>query len=327
MKRKICMMLLSIALVGTLALNGCGSSSASTESTDEQEETTAEDEETEEEDTSEEEESSETDDILESAADEAEVSEKNFEDVQSTSEFLELGEYKGLTLELSEDAEIASGNIATIDYVGSVDGVEFDGGSAEDYDLTIGSGTFIDDFEDQLIGHKKGDEVLVEVTFPDDYQSEDLAGKDAEFKVTIKAIKEKSTADVFDDVVADSKVLAYPKDLYDAWVETARALNENYAEQYGMSYEDFLESQGQSEESMDNIMRNMVKYQLVAKAIMEAENIAFDGEEYENRKQEVFDAYGVEGAEELEEQGMSAVQLDTNICCSLAYKVIEQYQE
>mgnify|MGYP000300689606 FL=1 len=84
-----------------------------------------------------------------------------------------------------KDRAVKDGDVVNIDYVGTVEGEEFDGGSAEGYNLTIGSGSFIDDFEDQLIGHNPGDEVKVEVTFPDDYSSEDLAGKDAVFDTTI----------------------------------------------------------------------------------------------------------------------------------------------
>ena len=94
--------------------------------------------------------------------------------------------------ELSEDADavVADGDTVSIDYVGSVDGVEFDGGNSngEGYDLTIGSGAFIPGFEDQLIGHKVGETVTVEVTFPEDYQSAELAGQDAEFVVDIHGI-------------------------------------------------------------------------------------------------------------------------------------------
>lgn len=94
--------------------------------------------------------------------------------------------------ELSEDtdAEVADGDTVSIDYVGSIDGVEFDGGNSngEGYDLTIGSGAFIPGFEDQLIGHKAGETVTVEVTFPEDYQSAELAGQDAEFVVDIHGI-------------------------------------------------------------------------------------------------------------------------------------------
>lgn len=89
--------------------------------------------------------------------------------------------------------EVQMGDTVVIDFVGTVDGQEFDGGTAENYSLEIGSGNFIDDFEDQLVGLKKDDVKTVEVTFPDDYATEDsgffnLNGKDAVFKVTIKSI-------------------------------------------------------------------------------------------------------------------------------------------
>lgn len=85
---------------------------------------------------------------------------------------------------------IVDGDTVNIDYVGSIDGVEFDGGNSggTGYDLVIGSGSFIDDFEQQLIGHVAGDEVSVEVTFPEDYSSADLAGKDAVFAVTVNGV-------------------------------------------------------------------------------------------------------------------------------------------
>ena len=87
---------------------------------------------------------------------------------------------------------VEDGSEVSIDYVGTMDGVEFDGGSATDYALTIGSGSFIDDFEQQLIGSHPGDKVTVNVTFPDPYTSNpDYAGKDASFAVTIKGIYEK----------------------------------------------------------------------------------------------------------------------------------------
>jgi trigger factor len=80
-------------------------------------------------------------------------------------------------------------DIATIDFVGSVDGVEFPGGKGEDFNLTLGSGQFIPGFEDQLIGAKAGEQRDVKVTFPADYQAADLAGKEALFAVTVKEIK------------------------------------------------------------------------------------------------------------------------------------------
>ena len=89
-----------------------------------------------------------------------------------------------------EDVTAADGDKVNIDYVGSIDGVEFDGGSTngEGSDVTIGSGSLIDDFEQQLIGMKPGETITVKVTFPDDYATEDLAGKDAEFVTTLNGV-------------------------------------------------------------------------------------------------------------------------------------------
>ncbi len=91
--------------------------------------------------------------------------------------------------ETKEGGVVETGDIANIDYVGKIDGEAFDGGSAEGYDLTIGSGTFIDGFEDGLIGAENGSTVDVTVTFPEDYQATDLAGKEAVFTCTINSIK------------------------------------------------------------------------------------------------------------------------------------------
>ena len=104
-------------------------------------------------------------------------------------------------LSADESISVADGDQVSIDYVGTIDGVEFDGGSAEDYSLTIGSGTFIDDFEQQLIGHNVGEEIMVEATFPDDYSNADLAGKDASFDVTIKGVM--VTPELTDEFVAE----------------------------------------------------------------------------------------------------------------------------
>ncbi|MFD1428905.1 trigger factor [Lacticaseibacillus mingshuiensis] len=140
-----------------------------------------------------------------------------------------LGDYKGLTVdkpdrEVSDD-EVASeldkrreaqaelvvkddtpaenGDTVTIDYVGTSDGKEFDGGSAKNYSLELGSNSFIPGFEDQLVGHKAGEDVLVKVTFPENYQAEELKGKDAEFQVTIHEVKEKQLPALDDDFAKD----------------------------------------------------------------------------------------------------------------------------
>ncbi len=171
-----------------------------------------------------------------------------------------LGEYKGVTVEKADttvsakevterlnreleknarvvdvDREIKTDDTATIDFVGSVDGVEFAGGKGEDYPLTIGSGTFIPGFEDQLIGHKTGETVDVNVTFPEEYGAKDLAGKAALFKVTIKGVKEKQVPaadDEFASEVSEFDTLdEYKKDLKKTIKEEkekqAAAANEN----------------------------------------------------------------------------------------------------
>ncbi|MCR5812201.1 MAG: FKBP-type peptidyl-prolyl cis-trans isomerase [Lachnospiraceae bacterium] len=94
---------------------------------------------------------------------------------------------------LNADTALAvkDGDVVNIDYTGTIDGTEFDGGSAQGYDLTIGSGSFIDNFEQQLIGTHPGDQVTVNVTFPEEYPNNpDLAGKPAAFAVTVNGIKE-----------------------------------------------------------------------------------------------------------------------------------------
>ncbi|MDO4169550.1 MAG: trigger factor [Lachnospiraceae bacterium] len=101
-----------------------------------------------------------------------------------------------------EDRAIEDGDIALIDYSGSVDGVKFEGGTAENQTLVIGSGSFIDNFEEQLIGKNIGDEVEVNVTFPDEYHAPELAGKEAVFEVKINGIKVKELP-VIDDEFAE----------------------------------------------------------------------------------------------------------------------------
>lgn len=102
------------------------------------------------------------------------------------------------------DSEIENGNIAVIDFKGMLDGEAFDGGTSEDYSLEIGSNTFILGFEEQLVGHKAGEEFTIKVTFPEDYPSEELAGKETEFEVKIKEVKVKELPELNDEFVSDT---------------------------------------------------------------------------------------------------------------------------
>lgn len=103
-------------------------------------------------------------------------------------------------LEVTEEA-IEKGYTAVFDFVGSVDGVEFEGGKADNYQLEVGSGQFIPGFEDQMLGMKAGDEKVVKVTFPEQYPAKDLAGKPADFKVTIHEVKKVVTPELNEEFV------------------------------------------------------------------------------------------------------------------------------
>ncbi|MDE6387446.1 MAG: trigger factor [Lachnospiraceae bacterium] len=102
-----------------------------------------------------------------------------------------------------EDRPVKDGDMTTLDFEGFVDDVAFEGGKGENYPLTIGSGAFIPGFEEQLVGAEIGKEVEVKVTFPEDYQAENLKGKDAVFKCTIKEIKEKELPELDDEFASE----------------------------------------------------------------------------------------------------------------------------
>ena len=102
-----------------------------------------------------------------------------------------------------EDRAAANGDITTIDFEGFVDGVAFDGGKGSDYALTLGSGTFIPGFEDQLVGANTGDHVEVKVTFPEEYQAKELAGKEAVFQCDVKKIETKEVPELDDEFAKD----------------------------------------------------------------------------------------------------------------------------
>lgn len=182
----------------------------------------------------------------------------NIDELYSDS-FAEPGEYKGIEIEyvvpVPSDAEIDSkidqdlesltstesvgdrpvqdGDIVNIDYVGTLDGVAFDGGTASGYDLTIGSGQFIDGFESGLIGAKKGDVVELNLTFPENYKA-DLAGKAVVFKVTVNEINEKVKPELNDETVSKigagyKSVDEYKESVREALYEANKATAVSYA--------------------------------------------------------------------------------------------------
>lgn len=233
--------------------------------------------------------------------------------------------YKDLSMD--EDLEIADGDEVNIDYVGTVDGVEFEGGNSNGagYDLTIGSGSFIDDFEEQLIGHKPGEDVTVEVTFPDGYQDEELANKDASFAVTINGImkapeltdefveenladiEEVSTAEEYRSkvennfyeqhleeyltnyIVENSTVVSYPK----KYLKVMKGINKN-DDNMGTDIDDEIEY----EKELTERAKEDVKERLVYQAIFESAGLALDMDAY---FEEMAESGGEEYVENMKE--------------------------
>ena len=109
----------------------------------------------------------------------------------------------GKLKEVADDEAAKDKDVANINFEGFVDGEAFDGGKAEGFDLTLGSKSFIDTFEDQIIGHKKGDEFDVNVTFPEEYHAENLKGKPAVFKIKLNSIKRKEEAELNEDLAKE----------------------------------------------------------------------------------------------------------------------------
>ncbi len=166
-----------------------------------------------------------------------------------------LGEYKGLkatkTVKAVGDEEIASellglqnrnarmvdktgkakdGDYATIDFEGFVDGVPFEGGKSEGYPIQLGSGQFIPGFEEQVVGHKVGEAFDIEVTFPEEYQAAELAGKKATFKIVLKELKEKEMPELDDDFAKDVSEFDTLADLKADLLAKAEAEAEKQAE-------------------------------------------------------------------------------------------------
>ena len=213
-------------------------------------------------------------------------------------------------LEPVEGRPAKDGDSVLIDYAGSVDGVAFEGGTAEGQNLVLGSGSFIPGFEDQIVGHNVGDEFVVNVTFPEEYHAADLAGKAAEFKVVLHDIKEKVIPEINDDFAAEKSefetLAEYREDLKkklaekkekDAKRDTENELIakaaenaeidipecmfdnavenmlENYRRQisnYGIKFEDYLKMTGNDIESVKEQIRPNAERQVREQLVLEA---------------------------------------------------------
>lgn len=266
-----------------------------------------------------------------------------------------------------EGRPVASGDTAIIDFEGFVDGVAFEGGKGENYSLVIGSHSFIDNFEDQLIGRNTNDEVEVNVTFPQDYHAENLKGKPAMFKVTVKEIKTKELPELNDEFAQDvsefdtldeyredvRKSLTERKvkdaqrekenkvvekivegsrmDVPEAMVQTeVRRMAEDFAQRLsaqGMSIEQYFQYTGLTSDKLFDDMKpeaeKRIKNRLVLEAVVKAENITVNDEDFEEELKKMAEMYkmGIDKMKELMDEETSE-QIREDIAVEKAVKFV-----
>ncbi|MGN0353713.1 MAG: trigger factor, partial [Muricoprocola sp.] len=266
------------------------------------------------------------------------------------------------TIEELTDCTVEAGDIANIDYEGKLDGEAFDGGSATGYDLGIGSGTFIPGFEDALIGMAVGETKDIELTFPEEYYSEDLAGKDVVFTVTVNSVKrvptltdevaqkvagqtaeeykesirqelvekalEQRKSNVQNELVAkateNATIKDYPEANLEYTINHGMAYYEYIAAMYGMTLDDFLAANGMDQESFRAEMEPVAKQALAQEMVL----LAIAKEEGLELTDEEYET----GLSELTaQQGLTDSQTlldaygETYIRCSLTQQKVVQY--
>lgn len=259
------------------------------------------------------------------------------------------------------DMEIADYFWVTMDYEGLIDGESFAGSTATNYDLKIGQGTFPESFESQLMGHKQGDSLTIDVEFPEEYDNRDIAGKTATYNITItrvsvalgeptpdwtrmyfgqsveeyKAAKlEEVTAELASEadtklrteawfeVFDQSEVLAYPEDMIEVWTKYSQDSYARYAEKLGMDYEDFLAEYGVTETAISENAMRYVKSYLVATAILENEGIDEDDQVYRTKKNELLSSSGYASEDAAVANGISSENIDMTVRYYLACDII-----
>ena len=239
------------------------------------------------------------------------------------------------------DRPVQEGDLVTMDYVGTVDGVAFEGGTAEGANLEIGSGQFIDGFEDQLIGHSVGEQFDINVTFPEGY-SEELGGKDAVFAITLHKIQEVIVPELTDDLLPElgteaKTVKEYKelikKDLEKSNAETAKTENEQkvwaaliencvidkYPEDKLEETISGIESEVSYVASMydmsasdfiktyygitsEEMAKNLIKQEYAIELIAEKEKLELNNDDYEKGLAELAEQYGYDNVDEFEEE-------------------------
>lgn len=249
--------------------------------------------------------------------DQAEISEKNLAD-NDWSTFLNLAEYKGLTLRYPEEAAAKKGDKVNINFVGTIDGVPFDGGSGDEI-LVLGSNTFFESFEEQLIGHKKGEIVDVVIIYPEDYYNKELRGKKAHFAVTINYIEKMNPTEAFVYVVNKSKIKNYPMDLYNEMLYIFREAFTKLSEEYNIPYEELVHTFGYEE---DVRTREDAKAWLVSKAILQQEGITCNNALYQETEASILTSKGYNSRQEAIDGGVLEGYIDYQVEIKVATNLI-----
>ena len=301
MKKK----LLVCALALTFALSGCSASQnssadsgAASETADESLTESVEGEVYEEDDETNAAEPSET-----AKADmDLEISDKNLADGKA-SDFVTIGDYKNLQVTYPEGTTAEAGMTANIDFSGTVVGEDAprDGMTSEDFDLQLGSNTFIEGFEDALIGHKSGETVEFTIPFPANYAEETLAGKDTDWVVTIHSLSNGTVATAFTDFTNTATISSFPKDVYDSALEYIKEIYTISAENNGQTLDDFIAA---NKIDLDMQARSEARSWLVSKAVMEAENVTEESDEYTTTMSSLLQVFGYKTLEDALAAGM-----------------------
>ena len=237
---------------------------------------------------------------------------------------------------VKEEGEIAEGDIANIDYEGKKNGVAFEGGTATGYDLEIGSGSFIDGFEDGLIGVSVGETVDLNLTFPENYQSADLAGQAVVFTVKVnsaktmsgvgpeqiyeelgfKSVKEyeenvKDTAIknyLYNELIENSKVNSYPEEDAEFLKDQIISMFETQLTSYGMTLESYISQNNMTNDDFDKYVLENETYPMIDEtmplyAVLDKENVTVTQDDIDNKIAEIIKEQGDDSitAEELKE--------------------------
>ncbi len=241
------------------------------------------------------------------------------------SRFIRLADYKGREILAPADTALETGMTAEIDYTGSIDGELFDGGSGEGYELTIGSGSFIEGFEEQLTGHRAGEQVDVSVTFPKDYYESSLAGKKADFSVRINKIYKNTPYAVLSQITDESEVLRYSKKTYEDWLESYKASFTAYGYKEGDNLNSFLEENGLPREDLDSMIFSSMKVELVTGAILDAEGISMDDDRCRDYISKLLLQYGFDSVEDMKAVGYTDHEIEGTVAYNIALEIIQEY--